>query len=114
MANGVLKVDPDELEIVRKNMDTDGDAFDKEIDKMLKVNDEKLRNAWEGEDADTFCNNLHNYLMKMKTLPQNMREMSNLVSDTNDEYKGKDEEFSDELNKEATNYVEDELKDQEL
>ena len=65
-----LKVDPEELQNVRAVMDKDGDDFDKEIDKMLKLN-EKLRLCWEGEDATTWCNNFNNYLMKMKTLPQN-------------------------------------------
>ena len=106
--DGYLRVDPDELQNVRDVMDKDGDDFDKQIDYMLgKV--EKLREIYVGEDAETFCNNLHNYLIKMKKLPQNIKEMSNLVKDSNIQYQEKDFEFGDELNKEAINYVEDEF-----
>ncbi|MBR4672243.1 MAG: WXG100 family type VII secretion target [Bacilli bacterium] len=109
--DGVLKVNPKELQDVRDIMDKDGVDFDAEIDKQLKLV-EKLRENWVGEDAETFCNNYHNYLMRMKRLPQVMREMSNIVKDTNNQYNEKDMEFGDELNKEAINYVESEFEDQ--
>ena len=109
-----LKVDPEELQLVRDSMDKDGDAFDKEIDKMLALNEKLREECWAGEDATTWCNNFHNYLIKMKTLPQNIKQISNQVKQTGVAYTEKDYEFGDELNKEAINYVEDEPTDQEL
>ena len=110
--DGILKVNPKELQDVRDIIDKDGVDLDELIDIQLKLVDEKLRGNWEGEDAETFCNNYHNYLMRMKRLPQVMREISNVVKDTNNEYNEKDMEFGDELNKEAINYVESEFEDQ--
>lgn len=111
--DGVLKVNPEELGNVRDTIDKDGVDFDEEIEKML-ANIEKLRENWEGEDAETFCNNFYNYLMKMKKLPQAMREISNTVNETNNLYDEKDDEGGNELKKEAINYVESELEDQQL
>ena len=61
----MLKVTHSELTNVRKVMDDDEKALDLEIEKMQKQI-EKLKTIWQGQDADAFCKNYENFLLKMK------------------------------------------------
>ena len=101
----LLKVKHTELEDVTKTMTTDGDAYDSEIENMLKQI-EKLRLIWQGQDAKIFCDNAESYFTKMKNIPKALRNMSTFIVKTNNGYTEKDDEFSKELETEATNYDE--------
>ncbi len=101
----LLKVKHEELDGVLKTMNTDGDTYDSEIDNMLKQI-EKLQTIWQGQDAEIFCKNATEYITKMKNIPVALRNMSTFIEKTNKGYTEKDEEFSKELETEATNYDE--------
>lgn len=101
----VLKVKHDELHDVLSIMEKDGDVYDTEIENMLDQI-EKLRTIWLGQDAKIFCDNVHDYVEKMKNIPIALRNMSTFIKKTNNGYTENDESFSKELETEATNYDE--------
>ena len=104
-----LKINHEELQSFSKKIETDGADLDKIIDDMLKVSEEKLRDSWEGNDADVFYTKIHNYLTRMKEIPQTMKSMSDTVIDIDKDHVEQEDSYGDEFEKEATNYVEDEL-----
>lgn len=101
----LLKVKHEELNGVLKTMVTDGDAYDSEIDNMLKQI-EILKTIWQGDDAEIFCKNVGDYITKMKNIPIALRNMSKFIDKANNGYTENDEAFSKELETEATNYDE--------
>lgn len=101
-----LKVKHEELHNVMSTMKKDGDAYNVEIDKMLKLIDE-LKTVWQGQDAEQFCHNVSQYVEKMKKIPVALNQMSNLVEKANIGYSDNDEEFSKELQTEVDNYDEE-------
>lgn len=101
----LLKVRHEELYDVVNTMEKDGDAYDTEIDNMLKEI-EKLRTIWQGQDAKIFCDNAQNYITKMKNIPVALRNMSTFTKKVNGGYSDNDESFSKELETEANNYEE--------
>jgi uncharacterized protein YukE len=109
----LLKVKHEELENVTGVMVKDGDAYDIEIDKMLEQI-EKLRTIWQGKDAEIFCDNVTNYITKMKNIPKCLRNMSKFVNNVNNGYTEQDESFSKELETEANNYDEGPSSDNEF
>lgn len=101
-----LKVKHEELHNVMGTMRKDGDAYSVEIDNMLKQIEE-LRIIWQGQDAEQFCNNVSQYIEKMKKIPAALTQMSGLVEKANAGYSDNDEEFSKELQTEVDNYDEE-------
>lgn len=102
----LLKVKHEELNNVTGVMVKDGEAYDTEIKNMLEQID-KLRTIWKGQDAEIFCDNVTNYITKMKNIPICLRNMSKFVNDVNNGYTEQDEAFSKELEVEANNYDEE-------
>ena len=102
----LLKVKHEELNNVTSVMVKDGETYDAEINKMLEQI-EKLRTIWQGQDAEQFCNNVTNYITKMKNIPICLRNMSKFVNSANSGYTEQDESFSQELEVEANNYDEE-------
>ena len=109
-----LNVDTDELEVVRRKMKTNGETFEQVIEHMIKTVNEKLINTWEGEDATEFCKNINDYLEKMQKLPKNIKEIQFTMNKTSLEFQDKDDEYAKDLDKEANNYDEYEIEDNEL
>ena len=101
----LLKVKYDEVEDVTKTMNKDSDAYETEIDKMLK-DIEKLGMIWEGQDAQIFCKHFTEYLTKMKQIPSTLKNMSKFIDKASKGYSENDDKFSRDLEKEATNYDE--------
>ena len=101
----LLKVKYDELEDVTKSMTNDSDSYDTEIDKMLKEI-AKLSTIWEGQDAEIFCRHFTEYLTRMKQIPAVLRNMSKFIDKASKGYSENDDKFSRDLEKEATNYDE--------
>ncbi len=101
----VLKVKHEELYNVVDVMEKDSDAYDTEIENMLKEI-EKLRTIWQGQDAKIFCDNIYNYVTKMKNIPIALRNMSKFTRKVNGGYSDNDDSFSKELETEANNYEE--------
>ena len=101
----LLKVKHEELDGVQKTMVKDGDSYDTEIDNILKQLD-ILKTIWQGQDSDIFMKHVVGYVEKMKNIPIALRNMSKFVDKANKGYTEKDEEFSKDLQKEATNYDE--------
>jgi uncharacterized protein YukE len=102
----LLKVKHEELNNVTGVMVKDGEAYDTEIKNMLEQID-KLRTIWKGQDAEIFCDNVTNYITKMKNIPICLRNMSKFVNDVNNGYTEQDEAFGKELEVEANNYDEE-------
>ena len=101
----LLKVKHSELNNVSNTIKTDSEAIDVEIEKMQKEID-KLKGIWQGDDADTFCENVSAYLTKMKNIPVAMRNMNKVISAANKGYEENDEAFGNALKVEAENYEE--------
>ena len=101
----VLKVSPGELRTVTDTMKKDKEEYEIEIEKMLSEID-KLRTIWQGTDATVFCDNVYNYVSKMKNITIALGNMSTFMNNANNGYTENDEEFSKELETEATNYDE--------
>ncbi len=101
-----LKVKHEELQNVLSTMRKDGDAYNVEIDNLLKQIEE-LKTIWQGQDADQFCSNVSLYVEKMKKIPVALRQMSGVVEKANIGYSDNDEEFSKELQTEVDNYDEE-------
>ena len=101
----VIKVKHNELKDVADTLIKDSEAYDTEINNMLSSID-TLRGIWQGVDADTFCDNVSEYLSKMNNITTAMRSMSKAITTVNGGYEAYDETFSDSLKAEAGNYDE--------
>lgn len=99
----ILKVKHDELNNVKDVMVKDSELLDSEI-KTLLEQIEKLRTIWQGQDATIFCNNVYEYINKMKTLPVTLRTMGKFINNINNQYTENDEAFGKELETEVDNY----------
>ena len=101
----LLKVKHNELNQVSDTIKNDSEAYDVEIEKMLK-NIETLKGIWQGDDADTFCENATEYITKMKNITVAMRNMNKVITAANKGYEDNDEAFGSALKVEAENYEE--------
>ena len=99
----LLKVKHDELKNVKDVMIKDSALLDDEIN-ILKEQIEKLRTIWQGQDAKMFCDNVYNYVERMKTIPTSMRILGDFINKANNRYAESDEMFSRELQTEVDNY----------
>lgn len=104
----ILKVKHEDLDSVNKTMDSDSELLKNEITNMEEQL-AKLRSIWIGKDAKIFCDNLQDYLSKMKGIPVAMNNMSSFVKKANGGYQENDNKFAKELEKEAYNYDEDRI-----
>ena len=95
-----IKVNEDELNLVRKNMDKDADDLDTSIEKII-AQLEILRGIWQGQDADKFFGNVNDYFTTMKGIPRCMRNMGKFIKKANNDFNDGDESFSKELEKEV-------------
>ena len=96
----------DEIDSVKNTIDDNQSQLDEEITKMEEQL-ATLRNIWQGQDADQFCDNFEEYLTKMKGIPVAMRNVSSFVDKTNKNFQEKDKEFSSQLNQEVDNFDEE-------
>ena len=101
----LVKVKHNELKDVSKTLDKDSEAYDTEITNMLNSID-TLRGIWQGEDATIFCDNVTDYLSKVRDVPLVMKNMSNAITTIDGGYEAFDETFSNSLKEEATYYDE--------
>lgn len=99
----LLKVKHEELNNVSRVIKKDSEELDKEIDNLLEQV-EILRTIWQGQDADSFCQNTSDYFSKMKSIPNCMRNISGFINNVDNTYKEKDEAFNRELRTEVDNY----------
>jgi len=99
----LLKVKHDELKNVKDVMIKDSALLDDEIN-ILKEQIEKLRTIWQGQDANMFCDNVYNYIERMKTIPASIRTLGDFINKANNRYAENDEMFSRELQTEVDNY----------
>ena len=95
-----LKVKHEELNAVADVMTKDGDAYDVEIDNILKQIS-RLRNIWLGVDSVEFCNNFEAYMTNMKNIPIALRNMSKVTKGIDSAYVEKDEAFCNEVRTEV-------------
>ena len=101
----LLKVGHEELQNVSDEIKVDSEAYDVEIENMLKEV-EKLKTIWQGQDAETFCDSFSQYLNKMKNMSVAMKNMSTVMDIANNGYQDMDAAFSNALKTEASNYDE--------
>ena len=101
----VIKVKHDELNQVSDIIKKDSEEFDLEIDNMFNQIS-RLREVWQGMDADEFCDNMDIYLLKMKNITFAMNDMNTIINTANKGYEEYDIAFGNALNKEADNYEE--------
>lgn len=99
----ILKVKHDELNNVKDVMVKDGELLDTEIETLLGQID-KLKTIWQGQDAEIFCNNVYEYINRMKTIPITLRTMGKFINNINNQYSENDEAFGKELETEVDNY----------
>ena len=98
----VLKVDPDELQSVAKVMEKDSERYKKEIENM-EGSLEIIERNWKGVDAEAFITNFHNFIKKMKAIPETIDTLSEVCSKTNEGYVTRDKAFANELKEGAIN-----------
>ncbi len=99
----IIRVKHDELNKVKDVMKNDSNSLDQEIENLAS-GIEKLKTVWQGPDANIFCDNVTNYLSKMRQVPECMRTLSDFIYKVNNQYKESDEAFSRDLQTEVDNY----------
>lgn len=99
----ILKVRHAELNNVKKKVINDSEILDTEINNLLQYINE-LKGVWQGVDADTFCNEAHNYVNRMKGISNCFKVIGNFISDANSSYEDNDNSLKKEIEKEAENY----------
>ncbi len=92
----ILKVRHEELKEYKNVMKKDSELLNTEIHRMLKTLDD-LQLIWQGEDSDRFYKNAHDYIMRMKTLPNALNTMGDFINKVDDNYSESDEMFAKEL-----------------
>ena len=90
----ILKVDTDEVQMVIKTMRNDSKELDNEIDYIMSLIKNNLAVIWQGIDSNTFQENVLSYLEKMKSIPNSLTNLSNMMEVINKEYILDDESFS--------------------
>jgi len=96
----ILKVKHGELKSVKDVTLKDSELLDQEINVLLEQI-AKLQTIWQGQDSDFFCNNVSDYVNKMKSIPVCYRNLGNFINDVNNRYSQHDEAFSRELETEV-------------
>lgn len=102
----ILKIKHEELKNVKDVMKKDASLLNDEIDILLEQT-EKLKTIWQGQDADMFCNNVYEYLKKMKPIPACLNVLGDFINNINNKYTENDESFSKELQTEVDDYEQD-------
>ena len=99
----IVKVKHNELNQVSDTLINDSEVLDTEFANM-NTQIEKLREIWQGVDAEIFCDNMSNYISRMNNITVAMRNMSNAITTVDNGYKAYDDAFSDALKSEADKY----------
>ena len=95
-----VRVEYDELEYITKSTDNDKSELELEINKLLESL-EKMKDMWQGEDADIYYDKAFNYIKRMKVLCGFMNSTSDLIKYGAGQYQKQDQSFSRDLNKEV-------------
>ena len=95
-----VRVEYDELEYVTKNTDEDKSELEIEIDKLL-ASLERIKDMWQGTDADIYYDKAFEYINRMKVLSGFMDTTSELMKFGMGQYQKQDQSFSRDLNKEV-------------
>ena len=91
-----IKVNEDELDLVKTTMDKDAQDLASSIESLTQQI-EILRGIWQGQDADKFFGNARDYFEKMKSIPNCMANMGRFIDRANGDFNEGDESFSKEL-----------------
>lgn len=99
----IIKVDKEELKNVSNDLLKSSDNISYEIGVWEKAI-EKLKNIWQGQDADVFYSRIDSYLLKLKMLSETSTSIGKFIDRANNKYIEKDKEFASELKKENDQY----------
>ena len=95
-----IKVNFEELDEVKNEMDKNTTDLDYQIQRMLDSL-ERLKHIWYGVAMDKFYDNAHNYIERMKVLTSFMGTTSSFVGNCSKRYFEQDESFSESLKREV-------------
>jgi len=95
-----VRVEYDELEYVTRSTDNDKFELELEINKLLESL-ERIKDMWQGTDADIYYDKAFNYINRMKVLCGFMGSTSDLIKYGEGQYQKQDQSFSRDLNKEV-------------
>jgi len=95
----IIKANKEELKNISNDLIKSSSNIYKEIETWEK-SVEKLKNIWQGKDADIFYTKINNYLIKLKMLSETSNTIGNFINKANNKYIEKDREFADLLKKE--------------
>ena len=92
----MIKVRPDGLKNVTKNIDKDREELEYEINYWIsKI--EELQGIWQGEDADIFYNSCLSYVKRMSSITDFYDTMREFVGYSRYKYTENDESLKDNL-----------------
>ncbi len=91
-----LKVNHKELNIVAKETGNNANLLDEEIDKLVDGVNE-LKEIWQGQDSDEFCDRVYSYLKDLRVVPEIYRTLDEFMKNTDMNYKDINVEYSNEL-----------------
>ena len=93
-----LSVKYKELEKVVNSINNRAISLDKQIE-LLESNVEKLKDNWNGYDADTFYNSINPFLDELKQIPVFYKGIATIANNMNKNYQTVEQNYSEELKK---------------
>ena len=92
----MIKVRPENLKDVTKNITQDRDKLEYEI-KYWITKIEELKDVWQGEDADLFYNSCLSYVKRMTNLVDFYDTIGGFIDDSSNKYNENDESLKHNL-----------------
>ena len=99
----MIKILHDNITSFRNTLYEDKRQMVDEIDK-LNANLEDLKTIWLGKDSDAFCNNMSNYLKKMRVIPDLLDNVDGFVYDADKLFEDEDKEFMSDIKNEEIKF----------
>ena len=92
----MIKVRPEGLKNVTKNITQDRDNLENEINYWI-AKLEELKDVWQGEDADIFYNSCLSYVKRMTSLTDFYDTIGEFIDDSSNKYNENDESLKQNL-----------------
>ncbi len=98
-----IEVDTEQLKEMEIDINRSADSFSEEID-WWKEQIERLKNVWQGEDAEIFYSKIDPYLIKLNMVSESERMIGKAIKNSYEMYEEKDNLFTMELRKNNSQY----------
>ncbi len=91
-----IEVDTNELKIIELDINKSANSFVEEID-LWKEQIERLKNIWQGEEANIFYSKIEEYILKLNMVSETEKIIGKAVRNSYEMYEEKDEYFKNAL-----------------